>query len=94
MLLHANVPALFWDYAVEFAAFLENTTHPFQPGSASIPWEAFHGAQPSVWQLRPFSCYAIAHKGKSESLTGSGVRGAVLRCSLTWEWQTATKPTS
>eukprot|EP00961_Rhodomonas_salina_P170796 2302823-Rhodomonas_salina.1 len=70
MLLHANVLARFWDYAVEFAAFLENTTCPFQPGSVSTPWEAFHGALPSVRPLRPFCCYAIAHKGKARVIDG------------------------
>jgi hypothetical protein len=66
----AALPAKYWCYAMEYAAFLENTTKPYLQGSCLTPYEKFFGKAPAASFLRPFGCFAVAHLGKDRVLDG------------------------
>jgi len=70
LMADSALPAKYWDYAMEAAAHLENTTQPHAPGSTATAYERFHGRAPAGGFLRPFGCYAVAHLGKSRVKDG------------------------
>mmetsp|Transcript_62040 Transcript_62040/g.128382 ORF Transcript_62040/g.128382 Transcript_62040/m.128382 type:complete len:237 (-) Transcript_62040:2605-3315(-) len=46
LLMHSGVHARYWDYAVEYATFLENVARPHTRGSLLTPYQVFHGSGP------------------------------------------------
>ena len=70
LLMHSGLPAAYWDYSVEYAAFLENVARPFMRGSLFTPYEKFYGKPPATGLIKPFGCYCVTHLGKERVKDG------------------------
>jgi len=68
--MHSGVPARYWDYAVEYATFLENVARPHHRGSLLTPYAVFYGKAPVAGFVKPFGCYCVAHLGKERVKDG------------------------